>query len=237
MPLAVAKPRRRSSISGLRFRLMGMLSNLKNTLRHPPPDLENGGNGRERTAHPARTPTGRLVRFSVAAIPPHSLLRVSHILQYLQNAVGRCNVDAAHYADFSGREPFPAATDKITESPPLPHPSGVRWQGPKGGTMSTPVAEPLERIQCQWCQSMNQKTALSCGACGAPLDIRNLVSESGWREAPAHPGHDRDPLQLQHLPGGRRNRARGRNQPLRPATPSSSNTTSCCGKRRASRSP
>jgi uncharacterized protein (AIM24 family) len=47
-----------------------------------------------------------------------------------------------------------------------------------------PVGEPLERIQCQWCQSMNAKTALSCGACGAPLDIRNLVSESGWREAP-----------------------------------------------------
>ena len=47
-----------------------------------------------------------------------------------------------------------------------------------------PTGEPLERIQCQWCQSMNAKTALSCGACGAPLDIRNLVSESGWREAP-----------------------------------------------------
>src|SRR5579859_6354281 len=47
-----------------------------------------------------------------------------------------------------------------------------------------PVGESLERIQCQWCQSMNAKTALSCGACGAPLDIRNLVSESGWREAP-----------------------------------------------------
>ena len=47
-----------------------------------------------------------------------------------------------------------------------------------------PMGEPLERIQCQWCQSMNAKTALSCGACGAPLDIRNLVSESGWREAP-----------------------------------------------------
>jgi uncharacterized protein (AIM24 family) len=31
---------------------------------------------------------------------------------------------------------------------------------------------------------MNPKTALSCGSCGAPLDIRNLVSESGWREAP-----------------------------------------------------
>ncbi len=47
-----------------------------------------------------------------------------------------------------------------------------------------PPAEPLERIQCQWCQSMNEKNSLSCWACGAPLDVRNLVSESGWREAP-----------------------------------------------------
>jgi uncharacterized protein (AIM24 family) len=44
--------------------------------------------------------------------------------------------------------------------------------------------EPFERIQCQWCQSMNEKAALACRACGAPLDIRNLISESGWREAP-----------------------------------------------------
>src|SRR6202012_35525 len=33
-------------------------------------------------------------------------------------------------------------------------------------------------------QGMNPKTALSCWACGAPLDVKNLVSESGWREAP-----------------------------------------------------
>jgi uncharacterized protein (AIM24 family) len=31
---------------------------------------------------------------------------------------------------------------------------------------------------------MNEKAALACRACGAPLDIRNLISESGWREAP-----------------------------------------------------
>jgi uncharacterized protein (AIM24 family) len=43
---------------------------------------------------------------------------------------------------------------------------------------------PLERIQCQWCQGMNEKSALSCRTCGAPLDVRNLVSDSGWREAP-----------------------------------------------------
>jgi uncharacterized protein (AIM24 family) len=31
---------------------------------------------------------------------------------------------------------------------------------------------------------MNEKTALSCRSCGAPLDIADLVSESGWRESP-----------------------------------------------------
>jgi len=50
--------------------------------------------------------------------------------------------------------------------------------------MSIPVAEPLERLKCQWCQSLNEKSALACRSCGAPLDVRNLVSESGWREAP-----------------------------------------------------
>ena len=43
---------------------------------------------------------------------------------------------------------------------------------------------PVERIQCKWCQAMNEKNAVSCRTCGAPLDIKDLVSESGWREAP-----------------------------------------------------
>ncbi len=47
-----------------------------------------------------------------------------------------------------------------------------------------PTVPLLERIQCQWCQSQNPPGAVTCRACGAPLDIRNLVSESGWREAP-----------------------------------------------------
>ncbi|MEP6775549.1 MAG: AIM24 family protein, partial [Chloroflexota bacterium] len=37
---------------------------------------------------------------------------------------------------------------------------------------------------CEWCHSQNYPNVLSCWACGAPLDIKNLVSESGWREAP-----------------------------------------------------
>lgn len=31
---------------------------------------------------------------------------------------------------------------------------------------------------------MNPPGATACGTCGAPLNIRNLVSDSGWREAP-----------------------------------------------------
>ncbi len=44
--------------------------------------------------------------------------------------------------------------------------------------------DPLQRIVCEWCRSQNPPHAVSCWACGAPLDIKNLVSESGWREAP-----------------------------------------------------
>ncbi len=51
-----------------------------------------------------------------------------------------------------------------------------------GGTPAP--SEPVERIKCNWCQGINLKTALSCQFCGAPLDLKDIVSESGWREAP-----------------------------------------------------
>jgi uncharacterized protein (AIM24 family) len=50
--------------------------------------------------------------------------------------------------------------------------------------MSTPTAESFERLKCPWCQSLNERAAVACRSCGAPLDIANLVSESGWRECP-----------------------------------------------------
>src|SRR5260370_13017876 len=43
---------------------------------------------------------------------------------------------------------------------------------------------PLERLECEWCHTQNATGATSCAACGAPLDVKNLVSDSGWREAP-----------------------------------------------------
>ncbi len=42
----------------------------------------------------------------------------------------------------------------------------------------------MDRIQCQWCRAQNEVGATTCSTCGAPLDSRNLVSDSGWREAP-----------------------------------------------------
>lgn len=39
-------------------------------------------------------------------------------------------------------------------------------------------------IQCQWCTTQSPLGTLSCPSCGAPLDSRNVVSDSGWTAAP-----------------------------------------------------
>jgi uncharacterized protein (AIM24 family) len=74
----------------------------------------------------------------------------------------------------------------IQESAPVPAPVATSQPQPTQRQQEPAIQAnmPIERIQCQWCQAMNEKTAVSCRACGAPLDIKNLVSESGWREAP-----------------------------------------------------
>jgi len=46
------------------------------------------------------------------------------------------------------------------------------------------MTDPNQRIQCEWCHTQNLTTSRSCDSCGAPLDVANLVSDSGWREAP-----------------------------------------------------
>ena len=42
----------------------------------------------------------------------------------------------------------------------------------------------MERVECRWCGLQNEPGAASCTTCGAPLDLRDLVTDSGWREAP-----------------------------------------------------
>jgi uncharacterized protein (AIM24 family) len=43
---------------------------------------------------------------------------------------------------------------------------------------------PIQRLQCRWCKAQNETSATTCGTCGAPLDVADVVSDSGWREAP-----------------------------------------------------
>lgn len=42
----------------------------------------------------------------------------------------------------------------------------------------------MERIACRWCRGQNPPEVTSCQICGAPLDGKDRVSDSGWREAP-----------------------------------------------------
>ncbi len=48
----------------------------------------------------------------------------------------------------------------------------------------TGLVDDATRIECQWCHAQSPTTATSCDRCGAPLDVRNAVSDSGWRQAP-----------------------------------------------------
>ena len=44
--------------------------------------------------------------------------------------------------------------------------------------------DPQQRIVCQWCRGQNLPNAVTCRSCGAPLDVRETVSDSGWTAAP-----------------------------------------------------
>jgi len=46
------------------------------------------------------------------------------------------------------------------------------------------VTDTSQRIQCRWCRGQSPASATTCERCGAPLDLRNLVTDAGWRQAP-----------------------------------------------------
>jgi uncharacterized protein (AIM24 family) len=46
------------------------------------------------------------------------------------------------------------------------------------------VTDVAQRIECRWCHGQSPTTAVTCDRCGAPLDVRDAVSDSGWRQAP-----------------------------------------------------
>jgi len=53
--------------------------------------------------------------------------------------------------------------------------------------------EPLRVYNCTWCGQASDGTDLSCPACGAEVDVQNVVSKSGWTELPGR----RDMAKLQ----------------------------------------
>jgi uncharacterized protein (AIM24 family) len=42
----------------------------------------------------------------------------------------------------------------------------------------------MELVECTWCSSQNDPGTATCSSCGAQLDTANVVTDSGWREAP-----------------------------------------------------
>ena len=99
----------------------------------------------------------------------------------------KCNRPYGDHETFCGIDGGKLVSDAAptSDAPPAPPPMNTPTRTEAPRVASAPAAtDAIERIACEWCHAQNQKTALSCRACGAPLDIRNLVSESGWREAP-----------------------------------------------------
>lgn len=52
---------------------------------------------------------------------------------------------------------------------------------PSGGPL--PQA-PQRSYTCPWCGTVSQGVTLNCPACGAPVDVKLIVSKSGWYESP-----------------------------------------------------
>ena len=51
--------------------------------------------------------------------------------------------------------------------------------------MATPPPSPGREHTCGWCGTVSQGADLTCPACGAGVDVRAVVSRSGWVELPA----------------------------------------------------
>jgi uncharacterized protein (AIM24 family) len=46
------------------------------------------------------------------------------------------------------------------------------------------VTDLGQRLACGWCHAQSSTGVVACDRCGAPLDVRDVVSDSGWRQAP-----------------------------------------------------
>jgi uncharacterized protein (AIM24 family) len=62
-------------------------------------------------------------------------------------------------------------------------------------TTSPSVPAALTRSNtCAWCGTVTDGTALSCPSCGASMDVRSTITQSGWTEVPGR--HDMARIQF-----------------------------------------
>ena len=66
--------------------------------------------------------------------------------------------------------------------PQQPPPGGYPPNMPMGGPPQQ--AGPQRTYQCPWCGIVSGGGELSCPACGAPVDVKLIVSPGGWYEQP-----------------------------------------------------
>ncbi|HKV38289.1 MAG TPA: AIM24 family protein [Blastocatellia bacterium] len=50
--------------------------------------------------------------------------------------------------------------------------------------MSGLPSHPTRKYTCQWCGHTGEGVELSCPACGAAVDLKEVVTDSGWEELP-----------------------------------------------------
>src|SRR6266478_3697738 len=103
-----------------------------------------------------------------------------------------CGFDGTRLPVAGAPASAPAPQSQSVSPAQVPVGTPVRTEAPRVASAPT-AADPVERITCEWCQGMNQKTALSCWACGAPLDIKHLVLL--WKD-------DQTPMSVMPLQGG-----------------------------------
>lgn len=70
-----------------------------------------------------------------------------------------------------------------TRQPALIARSRVCTRSPAAANFSR-VTITDDRIACKWCRAQTPAPATTCDRCGAPLDVRDTVSDAGWRAAP-----------------------------------------------------
>ncbi len=61
-------------------------------------------------------------------------------------------------------------------------------------TSPTVPAASTRSNTCAWCGTVTDGTALSCPSCGASMDVRNTITQSGWTEVPGR--HDMARIQF-----------------------------------------